>query len=336
MTSIPSESNRSFRERALRALHDEAPSDDVRSCFAQDERYCLFASSFVEDKGVEFLIEFPLASGSGTPSSLDARFELRAEGNPVFEGIWRAEAFVDGQDLAPEGPWETVCVDPSDAYAFCERSIAVSGGRRFSRRVCLAYNESLLLVADELLPSPRERRTPRERSTRAFLPFAREATARTDREARETLLVSTESGATLGRVFPIGLPEWRGDASRGELADHASPAGLELTTRSTGATLFAPLIFDFNVRRAARPCSWRPLTVGENMSRANEDDAVGRKLQLGTEQFVLYASTSEEPAIRSILSRNLLSDFMFGKFLASRGVVPILDVEVDEEQSRAS
>ena len=81
MTSIPSESNRSFRERALRALHDEAPSDDVRSCFAQDERYCLFASSFVEDKGVEFLIEFPLASGSGTPSSLDARFELRAEGS---------------------------------------------------------------------------------------------------------------------------------------------------------------------------------------------------------------------------------------------------------------
>ena len=67
------------------------------------------------------------------------------------------------------------------------------------------------------------------------------------------------------------------------------------------------------------------------MEPVDEDAAVGRKIKLGQEQYVLYASTSPYPAIRSIMSRHLLSDFMFGKFTVSRGVTPIVDVGIENE-----
>ncbi len=136
--------------------------------------------------------------------------------------------------------------------------------------------------------------------------------------------------------YPIGLPEWRADASRGDfrLIDRQGERGrgLELTTSDTASTIFAPLVVDFNRRRAERKRAWKPLTVGESLRQAKKEDAFGRKLQLGNEQYVLYASTTDSPAVRSILGRHLFSDFMFGKFLASLGVDPIIDVELEDEE----
>ena len=355
-----------FRDVALDALRAENPDGAGRSRFAQNERFCLFADSDGVENGVELLLGFPDASESDPSSQLDARISLCSDGLPILDGTWRVEITVDGRRLEPRSAWETTCVDPSKAYAFCERSIALEGGRRLTRRVFLAYNESLLFLADELVPAPRERVAPSPRTCRTTLPLTVETFAKKDEEAREIVLATNvfeparpaapsksrikppseeeellaEIGGAksprgrkvvLARAFPLALPEWRADASRGEFDASASRTELELTAQTSGASLFSPILFDFNVRRAARPCSWRPLTVGENMAPAKEDDARGWRLQLGTEQYAFYVSTSERPAIRSILGRNLISDFMFGKFLASRGVVPILDVEVDEQ-----
>lgn len=355
-----------FRDVALDALRVENSDGVERSRFAQNERFCLFADADGVEKGVEFLLAFPDASESDPSSLLDAQILLSSDGRPILDGIWRVELTVDGRRLEPRSAWETTCVDPSKAYAFCERSIALEGGRRLTRRVFLAYNESLLLLADELVPAPRERVAPAPRICQTTLSLAVETFAKNDAEAREIVLATNVfepakpaapskartkprseeeallaeiDGAdspqgreiVLARAFPLALPEWRADASQGEFDANASQAGLELTAQSSGASLFSPLLFDFNVRRAARPCSWRPITVGENTAPAKDDDAWGRRLQLGNEQYVFYASTSARPAIRSILGRNLISDFMVGKFLASRGVVPILDVEVDDE-----
>lgn len=150
-----------------------------------------------------------------------------------------------------------------------------------------------------------------------------------DDEEEEMAVEAYENAA---RLFPLNLPEWKEDKDRGDLAVTQKPLGLELSARRFGGALTSSLLVDLNTRRAERRCTWRPVTVGEKMEVVAEDDAVGRKIQLGQEQYVLYASTSEYPAIRSILSRNLMSDFMFGKFLTSRGVVPIVDVDIEEEE----
>ncbi len=141
-----------------------------------------------------------------------------------------------------------------------------------------------------------------------------------------------EALENVARVFPLDLPEWKADDAAGDLRVTDAPRGLELTAKRFGGALTSSLLIDLNTRRAERRCTWRALTVGEKMEVVDADSAVGRKIQLGQEQYVLYASTSEAPAIRSVLSRNLLSDFMFGKFLTSRGVVPIVDVDIEDEE----
>ena len=257
MSQQSGDKTQTFRDVALDALRAENPDGAERSRFAQNERFCLFADSDGVEKGVEFLLGFPDASESAPSSQLDAQISLFANGRPILDGTWRVEVTVDGRRLEPRSAWETTCVDPSKAYAFCERSIALEGGRRLTRRVFLAYNESLLLLADELVPAPRERVAPSPRTCRTTLPLAVETFAKKDEEAREIVLATNvfESarpsrpskvrtkprseeeallaeidGAdspqgreiVLARAFPLATPEWRADVSRGEFDLDAS------------------------------------------------------------------------------------------------------------------
>ncbi len=347
-----------WRERALERLRDDAPQGAVRSCFSKERDVVLFADKpDAGGVGVNFLVEF-------FKSSLDARAELSLDEEILARDVWSTSLYADGTPLTPCGDWETLCDDVADDYAFCERSIRIEGGRRFSRRVFLAYCESLLVVVDELNASTRERENPPLFEHRLNVPLGENVVGLELRETREIELqtpprapkdiakkspqkapnseeesilqeignapIARESKA-LARVFPLVLPERRDDATRGDFRALVGSNALESTTTRRGSVLLAALVFDLNSRRVARPCTWRPLTVGENREPVGEDVAVGRKLQLGREQYVFYASTSQRPAIRTILSRCLLSDFMIGKFTAARGVETILDVEIVDD-----
>lgn len=323
-----------LRSRALIALRNEIEDHEARSVADGDGRYWFVSDSHEgSETGSELYFEFP-TSADGTPSTLSIPFELYSAGRALFSGVLETSARVGAESLSPLGCWERTCVDFDDgAYAFFERSIPVTGGRLFSRRILLAYHESLALLVDELVPNPSERATPAPRALMSRLTLAEDARASQDADAREVSLVdaTAEPESTVARLFPLALPEWRADLSRGDFKLTRNAESLELELLSSAACLVSPLVIDLNPYRAARECAWKPLTVGERREVAARDAAVGYKLQLGAEQYVLYVSTSIEPAIRSILSRNLLSDFMFGKFLPTSGVRPIVDVEVLEE-----
>ncbi len=347
-----------WRERALERLRDDAPQGAVCSCFSKERDLVLFADNpDAGGVGVNFLAEF-------SKSSLDARAELSLDEEVLARDVWSTSLYADGTPLTPCGDWETLCDDVADDYAFCERSIRVEGGRRFSRRVFLAYCESLFVVVDELSASTQERKNPPllehrlnvplgenviglelretreirlQTPPRAIRDFAKKSSKKAPTSEEESILQEIgnapkpcESKA-LARAFPLILPERRDDATRGDFRSIVDSNALELTTIRRGNALLAALVFDLNSRRVARPCAWRPLTVGENREPVGEDVAVGRKLRLGREQYVFYASTSQRPAIRTILSRCLFSDFMIGKFTAARGVEPILDVGIVDE-----
>ena len=352
--AAPSFSSPIFRERVLEALNSELHEDAVRSAFAQNERFCLFSDSFEGNgKGVEMLLEFT-ESGSAA-SSLSLPIELASNGEGIFLGEWKVDVSVDGRKLAPVGNWETLCVDLDKSYVFCERSLLLEGGRRLSRRILLSYAEKILLLVDELLPSATDRANPVPRELRAFFDVPSETkvqrapcaplllfraqnapftTVRGEAEEPSQSKAPTEPStpaSIVSRVFPLGLPSCDQNlAALGNLEFNAESGKVSFRVVSPTSTLFCPLLFDFNRRRALRDFSWTPLTVGENLKVADKKDAFGAKLQLGKEQYVLYASTSERPAVRSILGRRLLSDFLFGKFISSRGVYPLVEIELDE------
>jgi len=71
------------------------------------------------------------------------------------------------------------------------------------------------------------------------------------------------------------------------------------------------------------------LSVGENMQRTREDQAVGYRIQIGQKQFLLYRSLTPR-AIRTVLGHNLMDDFCFARFDPETGVEPLMVVELGE------
>jgi hypothetical protein len=361
--------NQSLKARALDALSSEPQDGAVFSILSRSGQFLLLSDAPDDAKGSEFFVEFP--TDAETPRSLNLPVAFYSKRRKIFDGTWKTSATLDDETLAPTGPWETLCDDFNDSYAFCERSIPLVGNRRVSRRLFFSYNESLLLLFDEFSGNSADREDAPLWNYQTFFPLDPDVDLLEDPEAREIILrrqiapiqdvasksakqtkkqgkilseeellmeelysadpIESEIFEILARIFPFTLPEWKKDKSQGDLRVRKRPPGLQLTAKREGGVVTSALLVDLNARRASRRCSWRPLTVGENMEAVDEDSAVGRKIQLGREQYVLYASTSPCPEIRSILSRNLLSDFMFGKFTAKIGVDPIVDVELEDE-----
>jgi hypothetical protein len=108
-----------------------------------------------------------------------------------------------------------------------------------------------------------------------------------------------------------------------------SEGTLILRQETTGRTLFAPLFFDLDVDRLGKRYTWRQLTVGENLQRVPDDKAVGYRIQLGQQQFLLYRSLTPQ-ANRTVLGHNLIDDFCFARFVPETGVEPLIAVEVVE------
>ena len=368
--SFDKNSPQPLKVRALKALAASDIEPDARSAITErGDVLFLSDSSEADARGAEFIFAFP---SERVPETLDMETEFLIDGRPILAGVTTTELYANKQLLTPTSEWTTLCEDLCERYAYVERSIALSGERRLSRRFFLAYNESFMLIFDELDGTSLDAKSVPQFRARSVFPFNTARNVQTDAEAREIALVRRANGAESNpnaaqktavktslkkkstrdeipeetrlleelanapekdrlepfvRLFPLCLPEWRADASRGDFT--ATENGLELTATRSGTCLTSALLIDFNARRAARPCTWRKLTVGEKLEPVDEDRAVGRKLRLGQEQYVFYASTSPYPAIRSILSRNLLSDFMVGKFTAKRGVAPIVDVEIE-------
>ncbi|MDR1923109.1 MAG: hypothetical protein LBQ66_01950 [Planctomycetaceae bacterium] len=94
---------------------------------------------------------------------------------------------------------------------------------------------------------------------------------------------------------------------------------LHLRQDCVANAMFAPLFFDFKRTRLERDFSWCELTVGEELEKVQHDKAAGFRIQLGKEQFLLYASLTQ-PANRTLLGHNLIDEFCFAKFDPKKGV----------------
>ncbi|MCF0233968.1 MAG: hypothetical protein HUK22_03195 [Thermoguttaceae bacterium] len=129
------------------------------------------------------------------------------------------------------------------------------------------------------------------------------------------------------RILPLSADEWRNTSSNWTIT--LNKRGITTNAARAGTTLISATLVDANPRRAKRDCTWRPLTICEGGKIVGDDVAFGVFVQLGLEKYVVYASATARPAARSILGRQWNSDFVFGKFLASQGVVPILEVDLE-------
>jgi hypothetical protein len=235
----------------------------------------------------------------------------------LWSGPTEIDLRVDGYPLVPRQAWEAVCWESDRDVDYLELELELSEDVRIQRHLALARQAGFLLVADAVLGA-----CPRKIEYRARLPLGDHAVFHPADETREGLIAREKRA--LARVLPLALPEWRAGTACGSLewADGA----LRLTQSAFGRSLFAPLFIDLRPQRLAKQLTWRQLTVGQDRQVVPRDAAVGYRVQLGREQWLIYRSL-DKPEVRTVIGKNLNNEFLIGRFKANGKVKALLEIE---------
>ncbi len=271
----------------------------------------------------EFQNQATLSSRFGHGAIIDVRFsgtslecDLTLKGHHVWRGIWSGNISVNGEPLGTHGNWSLVDWRTGDDADLLELEQPLSAGWRICRHIFLAKRDQVILLADTISGE-----APSDIEYEMNLPLTDCVQFVGGAETREGVLQRRHRDAL---VIPLALPEWRAEPASGELRQ--SSDGLQLRQRSLAKRMFVPLFLDLDPQCARRPTTWRRLTVAEHLQPQPNDVAVGYRVQVGADQWLIYRSLAR-PGNRTLLGHNLVSEFLVGRFGVDGKVRPILDVE---------
>ncbi len=284
-------------------------------------------------------------------STPELKVEIITGRDTIAAGIWSFSTTLQGKQLEPVGPWEVACWFSDEDVDYLELSMDMTGGARLERKFVLARNDLFLLLTDSVttdISGKSSRRSGKHGLVHtSSLPLAATCHWIPAEETREGLLVTGNSikgnskkdhskksiskkAQPLARVFPLALPEWRIDDRLGELTCtmNSGQQLLQWTCQTPGQRLASPLFIDLDPRRAAKPCTWRQLTVAQALEIQPAEVAAGYRVQCGKKQWLVYQSLAPR-ANRTLLGHNLASEYLVGRFLAASGEVDEL-LEIEE------
>jgi hypothetical protein len=243
------------------------------------------------------------------------QLDLSCGRETLWSGVWQCELQLDGRPLEQRSDWDHVCWVSDEDTDYLEIEARFAGGVRVQRQMLLARQDRLLYVADAVLGQSEG-----SIEYRGRLPLLSTIEVQPAPETREVELV----GRRRYRVQPLALPEWRRDPRGGALAP--ADGSLELSQHRHGRRLYAPLVIDLDPRRARQPLTWRQLTIAEDRRAVTADVAVGYRVQIGRQHWLIYRALGER-ANRTLLGANLVSEFMFARFSAEGAAEPLLEIE---------
>jgi hypothetical protein len=242
--------------------------------------------------------------------------ELLAGEQLLLRGDWQAEVSIDGWNWKPESDWEEVCWHTDEDVVYLELETKLTDGWKLQRQMMLATQEKFVFLSDAVLGEQ-----PAQLGYRGVLPLQAGVKFLPAAETREGFLANKRAQAM---VLPLALPEWRSETGRGELK--AVPDGLELTQTQTGRRLYAPLWIDLRSDRLRKECTWRQLTVAEQLAIQPRDVAVAYRVQSGSDQFAIYRSLAKK-ANRTFLGQNLVHEFFAARFKSDGTTQTLLEIE---------
>jgi hypothetical protein len=261
-------------------------------------------------------------------SDKENRLQLFAGRTPVICGPVRSSIELNGQPQRPAGDWGMTCEYTDDDVHYVEIEQPWSGGMMLTRQLMLVRDDRCLLLADSVVPQDGSEDVDLsvDIQYRCELPVAAKITIDGEAETREAFF---SDGTRRALVMPLSAGEWRVGPSSATL-EATEDRHLALSARGKGR-LFAPLWFDFQHRRFRRKRTWRQLTVADDLRIADHQEAVGFRVQVGSEQWFLYRSLGESRC-RSVLGKHLMADFFAARFDTGDGSMEEL-VTVDSDNS---
>lgn len=259
-------------------------------------------------------------------SSEHVQIEVFAGRPKVISGRWETMIEIDGEEQQPNGDWVDACEYTDDDVHYLEIEQSWTGGMLVQRQLMLLRDDRCLLMADAILPSDPNDVDSRKIKYASRLPLYPSIRIDAASETREVFL---SDGHHRGLVIPPSAAEWRIGPTAAVLK--ATGDGHLLLSAEGRGRLYAPLWFDFQKRRFSRKRTWRQLTVADQLRICRRDEAVGYRVQVGSEQWMLYRSMAERRC-RSILGKHLIADFYASRFDPGDGSHDSL-VTVDENES---
>ena len=252
------------------------------------------------------------------------QLEIAVGDRLVVAGEWGWSVEADGVPLLPTGPW-TVCCFESDAKAsFLEIVAPLPGGLQAERQIVLLPRDRVLILTDSITDAgaclPASGR-PDRIAYRSHLPLA-EAAASREAETRELRLKVGDRQAW--RVLPLALPEWRTATAAGTLDEDGDV--LRLRGEGQGGRYSFPVWFDLDPDRSELPLTWRPLSVADQRQNLKAHEAVGFRVQVGLEQWLLYRAL-DTPRNRTLLGCNVACEFLVGRLRRNGEVSRTLEIE---------
>jgi hypothetical protein len=244
------------------------------------------------------------------------QMELSCGKDVLWSGPWELDVRADGRPATPDADWQQLCWVSDDDVDFLELEMELSGGLRVQRQMLLARQDHVLLLADVILSTGAE-----SLQYQGSLPLCPGVSFRSAGESCEGFLAGSKPRAL---VLPLALPEWRADRRVGRLVQTAK--GLQLRQSAKARRLYAPLFFDLDRGRMTRPTTWRQLTVAESLAVQPDEVAVGYRVAVGKEQWLIYRSLAQK-ANRTLLGHNLSTELLVARFHRSGEVEPLLEIE---------
>jgi hypothetical protein len=260
------------------------------------------------------------------------RVELGCGRDILWSGEWSMDVRIDGVKAAATSEWTELCWMSDKDVDYLELEMDLGPGLRVQRHFVLARQDRILLMADAVLASK-----PAALEYRGTLPLQPDISFRDACGSCRGVLAGSKPRAM---VLPLALPERReenaGEPTTAQNAMVADSHGLQLRQATVGQSLFAPLFFDLEPRRFLRATGglspsrerlvWRQLTVGELWAVQPPDVAVGYRVAVGRQQWLIYRSLAR-PGNRTLLGHNISSEMLVARFDRKGEVESLIEIE---------
>jgi hypothetical protein len=246
----------------------------------------------------------------------DFRIELSQQKQLLLAGTWTPEVRVNGELLATKSAWEELCWVSDDDIDYLELEIQLSQGARLQRHLAMAREDRFLFLADAVFDCPEGTIDYCGRFS-----LAEDAGLAPAEETNEAFLMGQQAAAL---VLPLALPEWRVEQSPGQLTSTSDAVEYKLS--GEGRSLLAPLFLDLKPRRLTRPSTWRRLTVAESLEIVPSHVAVGYRVMVGKNQWLIYRSLTRA-VNRTLLGHNLATEMLIARFDRQGEVEPLIEIE---------
>jgi hypothetical protein len=245
------------------------------------------------------------------------KLEVWGGDRQLFGGVLQTQSTVNGQQLQPAGNWDELCWFADKDAAYLELSLDLADGGRLERQILLGRRDGIFLLVDHLKSAAGAALRHEWR-----LPLGPGLLFCGEGETRDALLVD---GLPVARLIPLALPEWRIDPRVGEL--DVAEGRVRLSQQAVGAAMACPLFVDLRSDRAAKPSTWRQLTVVEWLEIQPAEVAVAYRIQCGKDQWAYYRAQSTV-GNRTFLGQNTSSECVIARFLPKLGELSEL-VEIE-------